>query len=317
MKHSLFFALCLAMILPACAPKPTVVPTATATPTTLATPTATAVPTPVSPFNYDPSVPFDTKIISQTEQDGVNVTELSYAAHAPSFSTNFGGRTVAILVSPKGNGPFAGIVYMHWMGLTGSNRREYFNEAVTMAQHGAVSLLPAGFFPWVSQPTGTQDDRALYIGQVIELRRAFDFLLAQPGVDPQRLGYVGHDYGGVYGGILAGVDKRAKTYVLIAGAPSFADLICNSCTGLKRDQYLPIVQDLDPINFIPNAAPASIFFQFGKNDSTVTESLANQFYKAASQPKQIEWYDDVHDMHTDPVVKAHQAWLLEQLSLAP
>jgi dienelactone hydrolase len=308
MKHSLFFALCLAMLLPACAPKPTVVPTEAASPT------PTAVPTPASPFNYDPSVPFDTKIISQTEQQGVTVTELSYAAHDPSFSTNFGGRTVAILVSPKGSGPFAGIVYMHWLGTSG--RHEYLNEAVTMAQHGAISLLPMGFFPWSSAPTGTQDDRALYIGQVIELRRAFDFLLAQPGVDPHRLGYVGHGFGAVYGGVLAGVDKRAKTYILIGGTPGFVDLNCG-CFGTMTAQYRTYFKDIDPINFIPNAAPASIFFQFGKNDYSVTESLANQYYEAASQPKQIEWYDDIQDMHSDPVVAAHQAWLIEQLSLAP
>ena len=313
MKHSLFFALCLVTVLSACAPK------TTATPTAEASPTATAVPTPVSPFNYDASVPFDTKIISQAEQDGVTVTELSYAAHDPSFSINLGGRTVATLVSPKGDGPFAGILYMHWLGGASANRHEYLDEAVALAQHGAVSLLPQGYFPWMSAPLGTQADRPLMIGQVIELRRAFDFLLSQPGVDPKRLGFVGHDYGGVYGGILAGMDKRAKTYVLIAGVPSFANWIAffvnHESTASER--YLPFVQDIDPINFVPNAAPASIFFQFGKNDSSVTESLANQYYEAASQPKKIEWYDDTHDMHTDPVREAHQAWLIEQLNLAP
>jgi fermentation-respiration switch protein FrsA (DUF1100 family) len=66
-------------------------------------------------------------------------------------------------------------------------------------------------------------------------------------------------------------------------------------------QALTYVQDIDPIKFVPNAAPASIFFQFGKRDEVVLESLAKQYYEAASQPKQIEWYDDLHDMHTDPV----------------
>ena len=277
---------------------------------------APVVPTPASPFNYDAAVPFDTKIISQTEQDGVSVTELSYAAHNPAFSVNMGGRTVATLVSPKGKGSFAGIVYMHWLDPSSNGRHEYLNEAVTLAQHGAVSLLPQGYFPWSSLPSGTRDDRALMIGQVIELRRAFDFLLAQPGVDPKRLGFVGHDYGGVYGGILAGVDKRVKTYVLIAGVPSFANWI-GLFGSISPDQYLAFVQDIDPIKFVPDAAPASLFFQFGKNDAVVPESLATQYYEAASQPKKIEWYPDLHEMHTDPVREAHQAWLTEELKLAP
>jgi fermentation-respiration switch protein FrsA (DUF1100 family) len=313
MKRSWFFILSLLFVISACGQKPTVPPA------TAAAPTATAVPTPASPFDYEAGVPFDTKIISQTERDGISVTELSYAAHNPSFSAYLGGRTVATLVSPKGKGPFAGIVFMHWLGTGSSNRSEYQDEAVNLAKHGAVSLLPQGYFPWMANPTGTADDRQLIIGQTIELRRAFDFLLTQPGVDPQRLGYVGHDYGALYGGILAGVDKRPKIFVLIAGLSSFSAwipfFVNNENTAIER--YLPIVQDLDPIQFIPNAAPASLFFQFGKNDAFVTESQANQYYEAASQPKKIEWYEDLHDMHSVPVMKAHQAWLIEQLKLTP
>ena len=89
----------------------------------------------------------------------------------------------------------------------------------------------------------------------------------------------------------------------------------NESTAIER--YLPIVQDLDPVQYVPNASPANIFFQFGKRDAVVSESLANHCYEAASQPKKIEWYDDLHDMHSDPVVKGHQTWLIEQLNLAP
>ncbi|HTX90869.1 MAG TPA: hypothetical protein VMC09_06595 [Anaerolineales bacterium] len=295
MKRILYVALGLLFVLSACTP-------------TLAAPK--------TPFEYDATVPFDARVISQTEQDGVIVTELSYAAHDPAFAVNTGGRTVAILVQPKGKGPFAGILYMHWLGTVSSDRHEYLPEAITMAQHGAVCLLPQGYFPWSSLPTGTQADRSQIIGQTVELRRAFDFLLSQPGVDPKRLGYVGHDYGAVYGGILAGTDKRAKTYVLIAGAPSFASWI-SLFGSISSQQYLTYVGDLDPVKYVPNAAPASILFQFGKKDAIVPESLANQYYEAASQPKQIEWYDDLHDMHSDPVRAAHQAWLIEQLGLNP
>jgi dienelactone hydrolase len=310
MKRALTCLFGLLIVLTACGQKPAVPPAVAASPT------ATPVPTPASPFAYDASVPFDAKVISEKDRDGVTVTELSYASYDPSFSINTGGRTVATLVRPKGDGPFAGLLYMHWLGPVSSNRGEYLDEAVTMAQHGAVSLLPQGYFPWSSLPTGTEADRSLMIGQAIELRRAFDFLVAQPGVDPKRLGYLGHDYGAVYGGILAGVDRRAKAYVLIAGVPSFDNWI-GLFGSISPQQYLAYVQDIDPINFVPQAAPASIFFQFGKKDAVVPESLANQYYEAASQPKQIEWYDDLHDMHTAPVRAAHQAWLIEQLDLAP
>ncbi len=312
MERFRFFTLIFLIALVACTTQPATSPADTAVPPTIV-PTATAIPTQVSPFSYDASVPFDTSIISQTEQDGVTVTELSYAAYSPSFAPNMGGRSVATLVSPKGNGPFAGILYMHMFG---TDRHEYLNEALTMAQHGAVSLLSQGYFPWTANPTGTQADRPLIIGQVIELRRAIDFLLTQPGVDPRRLGYVGHTFGATYGGILAGVDKRLKTFVLIAGFPSFA--VGFTGWGVSIDYYLAQTQDLDPVKFVPNAAPASLFFQFAKNDTLgITESLANQYYNAASQPKKIAWYDDSTNMVTAPVVADRQEWLIDQLNLVP
>jgi dienelactone hydrolase len=295
MKRSLICLFCLLFVLTACGGKAS---------------------SPKTPFDYDSSVPFDIKVISETEQDGVTVQEISYAAHDPNFSVNTGGRTVAYLVRPHGKGPFAGVVYLHWLGPVSSTKKEYLAEAVALAQHGAVCLLPQGYFPWSSLPTGSETDRALMIGQVIELRRAFDFLVAQPGVDSKRLGFVGHDYGAVYGGVLAGVDKRARTYVLIAGAPSFDSWI-GLFGSIDPKQYLAYVEDIDPVNFVPQAAPASLFFQFGKRDAVVPESLANQYYAAASQPKKIGWYDDLHDMHSDAVRQDHQAWLIDQLGLNP
>jgi uncharacterized protein len=274
---------------------------------------------PASPFDYNSKVPFDTKIISQSEQDGVTITELSYAAHDPSFATFMGGRTVATLISPKVNGPFAGIIHV----FSGYNRdlptgsQAYLSEAISMANHGAVTLIPKDYFPSASAPTGTQADRPLIIGETIELRRAFDFLLSQPGVDPKRLGYVGEDAGGSYGSVLAGVDRRARTYVLVSSWPSFANII-GLYLGSPSDKFLPYFQDIDPIKFIPKAAPASLFFQFAKHDEFVlTESLANQFYSAGSQPKKIEWYDDSHNLLSGTVLKARQAWLIDQLKLTP
>ena len=160
----------------------------------------------------------------------------------------------------------------------------------------------------------------MLIGQVIELRRAFDFLMTQPGVDSKRLGFVGHYESATYGGALAGVEKRAKAYFLVTGWPSFAPMIkaicCYDTQSITTDMILPYVKDIDTLDFVTHAAPASHFFQYRKNEPTITEDLVNQFNAATSQPKQIERYED-YTMNTDPVVKARQAWLIEQLTLAP
>jgi len=272
-----------------------------------------------SPFDYDASVPFDVKVNTETGQDGVTILDLSYAAYDPVFAQSLGGRTVAYLVVPPGEGPFAGILYLHGFTTNQRSRNQFLDEAVSMAQHGAVCLLLHGIFPWMSVQKGTADDRQPIIGQLIELRRAVDFLLDQPSVDPARIGFVGQDYGAIYGGTLSGVDHRLKTYVLVGGPSTFANQVelGFSATLFDNSNYLPLVQDLDPIQYVANAAPASLFFQFGKGDRFITLDEGNQYYNAASEPKKIAWYDDTHDMVSDAVVQDRQAWLTEALDLMP
>jgi len=57
--------------------------------------------------------------------------------------------------------------------------------------------------------------------QVIDLRRALDLLAAQPGLDHDRIAFVGHDFGAMTGALLAGADKRPRWYVLMAATTSF------------------------------------------------------------------------------------------------
>ena len=314
MKSYLFALIALSLVLTSCVPASTSASTA---PTAIVVVEIPVVPDvtaePETPFSYDASVPFDVKINSQEEQDGILITDLSYAAHDPKFSLPTGGRTVAYLVTPKGEGPFAGVVYLHWFGNTNSNRKEFLNEAVLLAQHGVVSLLLQGFYPWMSAVTLNESDRIMIVDQTIEIRRAVDFLLTQPGVDPDRLAVVGHDYGAMYAGSAAGVDHRVKTYIIIAGAPSYADFA--ALFGAKHDQYLPLVQDIDPIRQVASGSPSSILFQFGKLDEFISQKDAQRFYDAASEPKKLGWYDDNHQMSSQSVLDDRITWLTEQLGL--
>lgn len=299
--NRLFLFLSLALALAACA---------TPTPAPTAVPTATPVP---SIFDYDATVPFNITVRSEETRDDITIQDITYAAHDTKFSS---GVTRALLVRPQGEGPFAGVIYVHWQagfGQGNGTNTQYLDEAIELSKQGVVCLLPMGYFPWQSVMRGTDYDRAQIIAQVKEFRRAIDFLVAQPGVDAARLGFVGHDYGATYGGILPGVEKRITTYVLIAGPPDFTTF--GAFAGFQTAEYEPIVGDLAPIRYVPDAAPASLLFQFGRNDGIVAVDLAQQFFDAASQPKQIEWYEALHDMAGDAIRAARLAWLEEKLGL--
>jgi dienelactone hydrolase len=309
----------------------TTLPTATTTLTfspissvTVAPATATAIPlTPtyeesVHLFDYDRTVPLDVQKISVEDHEGVAVHDITYAAHDPQYGFPVKGRMSAYLVIPSGTGPFAGVVFMHWLGQPNGNRSEFLEEAVTLAHKGVVSLLVEGVFPWHESPSSYEADQVQVISQVIELRRALDVLLSQPEIDPQRIGYVGHDYGAMFGAILAGVDNRIKTYVLMAGMGNFSDWSLKywPATGSKGvDAYREAMATVDPIGYIKHATPATLLFQFAQHDRYISEVAALQFYEAGSSPKQVQWYNTSHSLNTDDDRRDRSAWLTSQLGL--
>ena len=112
-------------------------------------------------------------------------------------------RISGYLVSPeRGGDSLAAILYVHWLGeKETTNRTQFLNEAVALANQGVVSLLIDAMWAqpkWYEKRIPEEDyDNA--IAQVMDLRRALDLLIAQPGVDPDRVGFVGHDFGAMYG----------------------------------------------------------------------------------------------------------------------
>src|SRR5690349_14690241 len=161
-------------------------------------------------FRYKTESPSIKEVKSEQRGD-VTVRDIT-------FSSAPGRETKAYLVVPKGNGPFAGILWVHWLGEEKSNRNQFLDEAVELAPKGTVSLLVDAMWSepeWFGKRI-PEKDYENSIRQVIELRRALDLLLSQANVDKTRIGFVGHDYGAMYGMLMAGVDQRVSTFVFIA-----------------------------------------------------------------------------------------------------
>ncbi len=272
--------------------------------------------TPEDPFAYDTSKPFNEKEISSEEtENGVKVREMSYDAYDRTIVPS--GAIKYYLVEPKGEGPFPFVLYFHWLGSPNGNKKEFLDEAVAMAEKGVGGLLIDGFFPWKGLPTGdTEKDMARIVCQVTELRRAIDYIESLTLADAKRIGYVGHDYGAMFGAVLSGADRRISSYVLIAGMGDFSHWFLLYWVHLpidERQAYIDAISRLDPIKYAAKAAPAELFFQFAESDAFITKDTADTFYEAASEPKEVKFYDSDHSMRNAEAQADRDDWLLERL----
>lgn len=276
-------------------------------------------------YDYDPKQPLDVQTTKLYSRDGHTVYDITYTSPR-------GGRVPAYLVVPDSKGPFAGIVFGHWGN---GNRTEFLPEAELYAQAGAISILPE--YPWmrpgdsyrgVHPPRKPEEDVATQAQAVIDLRCAFDLLIARPDVDGKRLAYVGHSYGAQWGAILMAVDGRMKAAVLAGGVPSLHALIFESNNPEVRDlqsgsgrqvgeKYAQGMAVEDAERYIPYHDSIPVLFQFAKFEQYVREPASHRLYAAATEPKQQKWYDTGHDLNDIQVLLDRANWLHEQISIRP
>lgn len=268
---------------------------------------------------YETVKPADVKTVGTETKNGVTIQDATFASVGEPKPIE------AYIVRPEtGAGPFAGVLFVHWFepGSPTSNRTQFLKEAEALARRGTVSVLISTFWsdPERYRRRRWEDDYQNSVNQAKDLRRALDVLLAQPGVDPQRIGVVGHDYGAMFASIVAGVEARAKAYVLIAGTSRFSNwYLFGSSTGRPQGEALTKFKEqlavIDPVEAIAKTKAAT-FFQFGETDKYTPREDFIAYYMAAPAPKRIATYPSDHPMEAPIIRFDREVWLSEQLGMA-
>jgi len=216
--------------------------------------------------------------------------------------------------------PRPGVLWLHWLGHRHNDRGEYLPLAVELASRGVVSLLPAGHFPWVPDPDGTATDVQRVRDQVAAHAVALDHLCAQPGVDPARVALVGHDYGGMYGALLADRDERISTLALQALDASWATWFAwfwLRLEGPARDEYAARFAGLEPLDAVGRLAERlgdRMLLQWAGNDTFVTPAVRAAYESANPKARSVEYVNADH-MLDDRAAVDLRAFLAERLDL--
>ena len=277
-------------------------------------------------YDYDAKAPFDVREVGRDEREGATVIDFTYAGAG-------GGRVPAYLVTPRGPGPFAAVLYGHWMLRSSPlhDRREVLEEALVMARAGAVSLLidapynRPGFVMEKDEMREAYQSSEVSRQQAVDFRRGLDLLLARGGVDAKRVAYVGHSFDAHVGAILSGVEKRIGSFVLMAGLYADEEFVFDpdnkEMAALRgrvgeervRAYFRDYAWD-DPVHFIGRSSPAEVFLQFGRRDQPITEKMARRSYDLFGKPKKIGFYDAGHAL--DAAARRERVvWLAGRLKL--
>jgi dienelactone hydrolase len=212
-----------------------------------------------------------------------------------------------------------GVLFVHWFEppKPTSSRKEFLPDAIDLAADGVVSLLVDTMWSdpdWFTS-RDPESDLGHSIEQVKELRRALDILASRPGVDSSRLIYVGHDFGAMYGAIVAGVDAaRLKAFVFMAGTQSFSDwfLLWPRRGEAAKEAIIRRLAPLDPIHHVGRAGTVPMLFQFATRDKFVTKAAADALAASATGPMDVRWYDAEHELNAD-ATRDRLAWLRRQM----
>jgi dienelactone hydrolase len=271
-------------------------------PATTADATTTAAPT-EDLFAFDRDAPLDVT-------EGQTSAQPRFTAKAMSYASPGGDRVPGIALIPKGTAPRAGVIFMHGAG---GSRVDFLGDASTLARRGAVTLtIDSPFARSESEQirSGAVDATTaheLMVLNVKDLLRGLDVLVEHYDVDPKRLAVVGYSMGVQQAATAAALDDRVRAVVLIAGRANPSRTPGDA--GWARQ-----FRAIDTVHFVPELSPATVLVQGGERDTIVPKAELEELYEAASEPKELRWYDADHGMNQQ-AGRERVAWLTEQLGL--
>jgi dienelactone hydrolase len=278
-----------------------------------------------SHFNYPARMALDFNEAGVEQKGHALLIELTYVGqgdddHVPAY-----------LVMPGGNGPYPAIIWGHWLqkGSRLANRDEFLDEALALARSGVVSLLidaPQARPTFVAEKEpldAIRQSSDMASRELIDVRRGVDLLLTRRNVDRNRIAYVGHSWGAHVGAILAAVEKRIGTFVLMAGNYSDEESTLASKDAQIQARIKEVGQDKmreyfsdyawdDPVHFTGHTEGKAIFLQFAQQD-TVTREQAQKYFDAfAAKDKKMEFYSAGHALNNAALIDRDR-WLEQHL----
>ena len=217
-----------------------------------------------------------------------------------------GSKVPSILQIPYSADPVPAVLLLH--GLSSSKERLADTMGRALAAKRIASLA-------IDLPLhGTRDDAIVdearsnplglvkhWKAAVAEAKDAIAWLDQHEAIDKTRLSVSGYSLGSYVALQTAAAEKRVRSVMIAAGG----DLPATPWTRMMR--FIS-----DPLKSVRALKGRPLLMLHGKRDRTIRPEQAQRLYDAASEPKELRWYDGGHVLPSAAATDA-AAWLHNQV----
>lgn len=275
-------------------------------------------------YNYDPSEDLDFRVIKTTDTTQATIFNIQFTGGNHSTVT-------ACLIIPKNNLiRYPAIIFLHGMG---QDKNAFLTDALELAGNSFASLLlddlpalPVSQRMNYQNYTDPQKELMIHRQSVINIRRSIDLLEQHPKIDADRLAFTGIDYGAWTGSIVAGVEFRILTYILI-NCPSHPSeelsksndpqilKVRNNMTDEQLQLYQVTLKKIDPENYVPYHRNSNILFQFTQIETNLENNSDYEIFQIASEPKKMETFklSGIEPINLPEAIQSRNKWLFNHL----
>ena len=253
-------------------------------------------------YEYPPA-PLNARVVKRTAAAAWNVERIAYAGA--------GGQTVeALLFLPKNyRPPYQVVHYLPAHDVAGGRRTFEASIEATLAPfirsgRAVFGVILPGYigrdFPGGTQPPDESEEFAeLTVNNIIDERRGLDYLLTRPDVDSSRIAFYGQSSGAHVGLLLAGVEHRYRSVLLVG-------------IGLI-EQDTSVLPRVSRINFVPYLDTPLLMVHGRWDENHPLRTETEPLFELAPEPKRLTVYDGSHIPSLEVAIPTFTAWWDETL----
>jgi len=182
-----------------------------------------------------------------------------------------------------------------------ADRGEMLNEAALLHRHGFGVLITS----FRGHDLSDGDLITFGRGEMLDLDAWYKMALAQPEVDPHRIGILGNSLGGTLAIEFAAGQPGIKAVATNSAFSSLTDTLDTSVrffTGLPPFPFAPLitffaereahmrVADVDATRWIGRLSPRPVLLMQGGSDVVISKRSGQRLFDAAGEPREL-WYE--------------------------